>query len=243
MGAPRVPLALLFGLLASAPLAQGCGRARDCNKLADVANRRAAEIAQLHTRDSKTPDTLATDMKALGGVAERTVEDISTLEIGDELLAEEAREYGKTARDLAEASQSYGALMDALAKHHRTQKDAESSFERSGEGLLNVCASASADCNRVGSVLRNQPRNPEPARLARVLDSYVASLEALDLQEGPVQNAVAMRVAAAKAYKAVVTRRTNLDQDIHNARSRLHEVVDHQNDLIAELNLFCLGRD
>ncbi len=226
-----------------APIAQGCGRARDCNKLAQVANRRSAEIAQLETRGSKTPDTLATDMKELGEVAEQVVEDVSALEIDDEALAQEAKAYGKTAHELAEASQSYGALMDALAKHHKAQRDAESKFEKSGEGLLDVCASASLECNEVGDVLRNQPSNTKPEKLARVLDNYVSSLEALDLQPGPVQSAVSMRVAAAKAYKAVVTRRATLDEDIDNARSQLRSVVDRQNDLIAELNVFCLGKD
>jgi hypothetical protein len=37
----------------------------------------------------------------------------------------------------------------------------------------------------------------------------------------------------------VVTRSVSLDEDIETARARIHEAVDRQNALIAQLNTFC----
>ncbi len=236
-----VPAGLLFALMAS--LAQGCGRGRDCTKLADVANRRSAEIAQIEARESATPQTLATDMKALSEVAEHVVEDVDALAIDDDGLQAQAREYSQAAHDLSEATQSYAALMDTLGEEQEAQREAESAFEKSGQGLLDACATASAACNAVGDVLRDQPEDPTPDKLASVLGAYVEALEALDLDEGPVSNAVSVRVAAAKAYEAIITRRAALDEEVDTARRRIHETVDKQNALIEQLNVFCVGKE
>lgn len=232
---------LMLALTAS--LAPGCRRGRDCTKLADVANRRSAEIAQIEARESETPDTLATDMKALAEVAEHVVQDVETLELGDEDLEAQAKLYGETAHDLSTASQSYASLMETLTEERDAQHDAESAFRDSGQGLLDACATASATCNAVGNVLRTQPQNPEVSKLPELLDTYVEALEALELEEGPVANAVGVRIAAAKAYKAVVTRRVDLDDEITRARGRIHAAVDKHNALIEDLNVFCVGKD
>lgn len=230
-------------LLALASTAQGCSRGRDCTKLADIANRRSAEIAQIDARESDTPETLATDMKALSQVAGKVVEEVEALEFDDETLEAQAARYGETAQDLSEASQSYAALMDTLKKHRDARQKAESEFSKSGQGLLDACATASEACNAVGDILRNQPENPEPTKLLALLDTYVDGLEALDLHEGPVSNAVAVRVAAAKAYKAIIERGANIDADVEAARGRIHDAVEKQNGLIEQLNVFCVGED
>lgn len=232
---------LTLALMAS--LAPGCGRGRDCTKLADVANRRSAEISQIEARQSETPDTLATDMKALADVAEHVVEEVESLEIDDEALEDQARRYGETAHDLAEASQSYASLMETLTDERDAQRRAESAFQKSGQGLLDACSTASAACNAVGDVLRAQPESPDASKLPELLATYVEGLEALELEEGPVANAVAIRIAATKAYKAVVTRRASLDDDIDAARGRIHNAVDKQNALIEQLNVFCVGKE
>ncbi|MGH1341840.1 MAG: hypothetical protein ACRBN8_09835 [Nannocystales bacterium] len=230
-----------FLLLAS--ITPGCGRARDCTKLADVANQRGAEIAQIEARQSTTPDTLATDMETLSEVAAHVVEDVSTLELDDEALQDQARAYTATAKDLSDASHSYSALMKTLSKERAQADNVESAFEKSGQGLLDACASASAACNAVGDVLREQPKNPEPSKLAKVLSDYVAGLEALELHEGPVSKAVAVRVATTKAYQAFLTRQATLNADIEAARGRIHTAVDKQNTLIEQLNVLCVGKD
>ena len=234
-------IGLLLALMAS--LAPGCGRGRDCTKLADVANRRSAEIAQIEARESETPDTLATDMKALADVAEHVVQDVQSLELDDEALETQAKLYGETAHDLSQASQSYASLMETLTEERAAQRKAESAFRKSGQGLLDACSTASAACNTVGDVLRAQPESPEVSKLPELLDTYVEALEALEIEEGPVANAVSVRIAAAKAYKAVVTRRVNLDDEIDGARGRIHAAVDKHNALIEELNVFCVGKD
>jgi len=238
MAARTLPVLLLL-----ASITPGCGRARDCTKLADVANQRGAEIAQIEARQSTTPDTLATDMATLGEVAAHVVEDISTLELDDEALEDQARAYTATAQDLSDASHSYSALMKRLSKEREQASGVESAFEKSGQGLLDACASASEACNAVGDVLREQPENPEPGKLAGLLSDYVAGLEALELREGPVSNAVAVRVATTKAYQAFLTRQATLDADIEAARGRIHAAVDKQNSLIQQLNVLCVGKD
>lgn len=238
MAARTLPVLLLI-----ASITPACGRARDCTKLADVANQRGAEIAQIESRQSTTPDTLATDMETLGEVAAHVVEDISTLEIDDEALKDQARAYTATAQDLSDASHSYSALMKTLSKEREQAGGVESAFAKSGQGLLDACASASAACNAVGDVLREQPENPEPSKLVTLLGDYVAGLEALELHEGPVANAVAVRVATTKAYQAFLTRQATLNADIEAARDRIHTAVDKQNTLIEQLNVFCVGKD
>ncbi|MBV1861925.1 MAG: hypothetical protein KUG77_26120 [Nannocystaceae bacterium] len=239
MAARTLPVLLL--LLAS--ITPGCGRARDCTKLADIANRRGAEIAQIQARQSTTPDTLATDMETLSEVAAHVVEDLGTLELSDEALKEEAEAYTATAKDLSDASLSYSALMETLATERKQSGGVEAAFERSGQGLLDACAAASTACNAVGDVLREQPENPEPSKLAGLLGEYVTGLEALELREGPVSNAVAVRVATTKAYQAFLTRQHALDADIDAARSRIHSALDKQNTLIKHLNVLCVGKD
>ena len=238
MAARILPVLLLL-----ASITPACGRARDCTKLADVANQRGAEIAQIESRKSTTPDTLATDMETLSEVAAHVVEDIGTLELGDEALKDQARAYTAAAKDLSEASHSYSALMKTLSKKQEHATGVESAFEESGQGLLDACASASAACNAVGDVLREQPENPEPNKLVVLLGDYVAGLEALELREGPVANAVAVRVAATKAYQAFLTRQATLEADIEAARGRIHTAVDRQNKLIEQLNVLCVGKD
>ena len=244
MFGPMFQRPLLAGsLVAISLIGPGCGRSRDCTKLAEVANRRAAEIGQIEVRESTTPDTLATDMKALEEVAKHVVDDVEQLQFSDDALTAQAHEYSRTAEALGRASKSYAGLMDTLSQQRSDQKKAESEFQRSGQALLDACAIASSACNSVGDVLRKQPENPEPGKLVDTLHAYVEALEALDLQEGPVQKAVSIRIAATKAYEAVVTRSVSLDDDIESARGRIHEVVQKQNVLIGQLNSFCAGND
>lgn len=240
MAARTLPSLVLAASFAS--FAPGCGRARECTKLADVANRRGSEIAQIEARQSTTPDTLATDMETLGEVAAQVAGDVEDLGIDDEALADQAKAYTETAKDLSDASHSYAALMKTLAKEHDQAHRVESEFEKSGQGLLDACSTASSACNALGNVLREQPESPEPAKVVGLLEDYVAGLEALDLSEGPVSNAVAVRVAATKAYTAFLTRQAALDRDIEDARGRIHAAVDKQNALIEGLNVFCVGK-
>ncbi|MCR9159571.1 MAG: hypothetical protein ACE37F_04430 [Nannocystaceae bacterium] len=232
---------LALTLLAS--FAPGCGRGRDCTKLAEVANRHSAEIAQIEARRSETPDTLATDMRALADVAEHGALDVEGLDLDDEALETHARRYGDTAHGLSEASLSYAALMETLAEERDAQGEAESTFRKSGQGLLDACSTASSACNAVGDVLRAQPESPEPSKLPALLERYIEALEALELEEGPVANAVGVRVAAAKAYEAVVRRRVDLDDEVDEARGRIHAAVQKQNALISELNVMCVGKE
>ncbi len=233
----------LPALLLIASITLGCGRARDCTKLAGVANQRGSEIAQIEARQSTTPDTLATDMETLSEVAAHVVEDVSALELDDEDLENQAQAYTATAKDLSDASRSYAELIKRLSKERAQAADVESAFEESGQGLLDACASASAACNAVGDVLRKQPKSPEPSRLVGLLSDYIAGLEALELREGPVSNAVAVRVATTKAYQAFLSRQSTLNADIEAARGRIHNAVDKQNTLIEQLNVFCVGKD
>lgn len=238
MAARTLPVLLLI-----ASITPGCGKGRDCTKLADVANHRGAEIAQIEARESTTPATLATDMDALSEVAAHVVEDVGTLELNDEALKEQAQAYAATAKDLSDASHSYSALMKTLSKEQTQASDVESAFENSGQGLLDACATASSACNALGDLLRKQPENPEPSKLAGVLNDYVAGLEALELREGPVSKAVALRVATTKAYQAFLTRQATLGADIEDARGRIHNALDKQNVLIDQLNVLCVGKD
>lgn len=238
MAARTLPVLLLI-----ASIAPGCGRARDCTKLAEVANQRGAEIAQIEGRESTSPATLATDMEALSEVAAHVVEDVRTLDLDDEALKDQAQAYTATAEDLADASHSYSALMKTLSRERTEASDVESAFENSGQGLLDACATASSACNALGDVLRKQPENPEPNKLAGVLSDYVAGLEALELREGPVSKAIALRVATTKAYQAFLTRQATLDSDIEDARDRIHSAVDEQNVLIEQLNVLCVGKE
>ena len=57
-----------------------------------------------------------------------------------------------------------------------------------------------------------------------------------------VQRAVDTRVAAAKAYAAIVEKKSTLDRDIDEARTKVHTIVARQNALIDELNVFCVGK-
>lgn len=238
MAARTLPVLLLI-----ASITPGCGRARDCTKLADVANQHGAEIAQIEARQSTTPETLATDMETLSEVAARVVEEVTTLDLDDEALRTHAQAYTATAKSLSDASYSYSALMKTLSKEREQSSGVESAFEKSGQGLLDACATASSACNAVGDVLRAQPENPESSKLAKLLGEYIAGLEALELREGPVSNAVAVRVATTKAYQAFLTRQTTLDRDIEAARGRIHNAVDKQNTLIQQLNVFCVGNE
>ncbi len=238
MAARTLPVLLMI-----ASITPACGRARDCTKLAKVANQRGSEIAQIEARASTTPETLATDMETLSEVAAHVAEDVTSLDLDDEALREQAKAYTATAQDLSDASHSYSALMKTLSKERKDATGVETAFEKSGQGLLDACASASPACNAVGDVLREQPKNPEANKLAKLLADYVAGLEALELREGPVSNAVAVRVAATKAYQAVLTRQANLDAEIEAARGRIHNAVDKQNTLIEQLNVFCVGKE
>lgn len=229
-------LAVSLLVLATGP---GCGRGRDCTKLAEVANSRATEIGQIEVRESTTPDTLAADMKDLAEAAKHVAEDVEALQLADDELSARAREYSETAQALGRASRSYAGLMDTLVKQRDRRREAETEFDSSGQALLDACAVASSACNAVGDVLRNQPENPEPSKLGSTLRAYAESLASLKLEEGPVQRAVAVRIAATKAYEAVVARSVSLDEDIETARARIHEAVDRQNALIAQLNTFC----
>lgn len=233
----------LPALLLIASITQGCGRGRDCTKLAEVANLRGAEIAQIEARESTTPATLATDMETLSEVAAHVARDVSSLELDDEELKGQAQAYTATAKDLSDASHSYSALMKTLTKEREQGSGVESAFEKSGQGLLDACATASSACNAVGDLLRKQPESPEPSKIAGLLGDYVAGLEALELREGPVARAVAMRVATTKAYQAFLTRQSTLDADIADARGRIHNAVDKQNTLIQQLNVFCVAKD
>ncbi len=238
MAARTLPVLLLV-----ASITQGCGRGRDCTKLADVANRRGAEIAQIEARESTTPATLATDMETLSEVAASVADDVSGLELEDEALKDQAHAYTATAKDLSDASQSYSALMKALSEERARSSSVQSEFEKSGQGLLDACATASAACNAVGDVLRAQPKHPEPSKLIGLLADYIAGLEALELREGPVAKAVSVRVATTKAYQAFLTRQNTLNADIEAARGRIHNAVDKQNTLIQHLNVFCVGKE
>ncbi|MEM6294623.1 MAG: hypothetical protein AAGA54_25335 [Myxococcota bacterium] len=234
-------LALPCALVVSA--GPGCGKTRDCNALAEVTNRRSAEIVQIESRASETPETLASDMTALSDVADRAATDVHDLPLSDETVATKASDYETVAHDLADASRSFSTLMDSLIQQREAQAGAQKTFDHSGQALLDACATASASCNDVGDVLRAQPKDPAPDKLVSVLESYVAALEALELEESPVQRAVDARVAAAKAYAAIVEKKSTLDSDIDAARSKVHTIVARQNALIDELNVFCVGKN
>ncbi len=220
----------------------GCGKTRDCNALAEVTNRRSAEIVQIEARGSETPETLASDMTALGDVADQAASDVHDLPLSDDTVVSKASDYETVAHDLATASRSFSTLMLALVEQREAQAGAQKTFDRSGQALLDACSTASSSCNDVGDVLRAQPKNPAPDKLVSVLASYVEALEALDLDESPVQRAVDTRVAAAKAYAAIVEKKSTLDRDIDEARTKVHTIVARQNALIDELNVFCVGK-
>lgn len=240
----RMDARVLLGVWALTAIAvTGCSQSRDCARLAEVANRRSAEIAQIENRQSTTPQTLATDMDALSGVADQVVQDIEALNLSDGPLAEQASRYADNARALSKATQDFSTLMDTLEGRRDEDRKTEAAFEKTGRSLLDACATASAACNDVGDVLRAQPENPEPDAQLEVLGTYTDALEALELEDGPVATAVNARVNATKDYTAMLVGRAALDDDIEAARTKIHDIVDAQNALITELNTTCAGKD
>ncbi len=219
----------------------GCRKAEDCNALASVTNRRAAEISSIEERGSRSADPLAVDMTELAKVADQAADDVHALELETDDVQTKARAYEDVAHELATASRSFSELMRGLGEYASSRAKIEAEFERTGSALLETCESASVACNAVGDILRKQPIAPSPDEIPEALTEYLEALEQLELEDNVVQTAVDARIAAARSYRTLATRGSSLNSDIESARARLHGVVERQNALIAELNTFCVG--
>ena len=97
----------------------GCGKTRDCNALAEVTNRRSAEIVQIEARGSETPETLASDMTALGDVADQAASDVHDLPLSDDTVVSKASDYETVAHDLESALLRQDPAMEAALKQLR----------------------------------------------------------------------------------------------------------------------------
>ena len=239
---PLSPNTVLSGLALALALSACQTKVNECNKLADIVNQSVAQISKIENRASDDPQAVAKDADEVADLAEKTASEIAALTIETAELQPRAQTYTEVANDMATASRELASLMN---KAHEMQSSrlgaAEAKFTASQTALETVCDGGPPDCAKLAEVLERQPEQTNEEQLSPVLGSYIADLKAVDLADAAVKKVVDEHVAAVTAYKQVIDDWGKLHTDLDAAEQKLDAVGAREDEIVADLNTFCVG--
>jgi hypothetical protein len=234
---------LVAPLLVSLSFAVACdSKVTECNKLADIVNAGVEAMGKIEGGMGDDPSKLAADARAMADLAKKTKSDIDAIGIKTEELKPKAASYQEMMAEMGEVGTEFADLLDkANTVGGEKLQAAEKAFNDSQSGLESACAEQSPDCTKLSELMSKQPPNPADEEVAAMLDKYAKDLGALQLEDEATKKAVADHKTAVEAYGKLMAEMNDIDGKLNAAEKRLDEVVEKEDKIVADLNLYCVG--